>query len=121
MEPSSQCQASRWPSFCAELPWDGHLGETWLNLWSVVSCGDDFTDHCCGDCFGAEALEYARASGTADFVDAVVVWMNHLRWLEGRDFDAIEHGFLRRVFRDDPQLANRMAQRIYAAFPQLRH
>lgn len=102
------------PSFCAELPWEGHPGKTWLSYWFVVPSGDDFIDYCCGDCLGAEALEYARTSGTADFVDAVVVWMNHLRWLEGRD--AIEHGFLQRVFRDDPQLADRMA-----ALPQLRH
>ena len=109
------------PSFCAELPWEGRPGKTWLSYWFVFPSGDDFIDHCCGDCLGAEALQYARKADKPEFVDAVVLWMNHLRWLEARDFDAIEHGFLQRVFRDDPQLADRMAQRIYAVFPQLRH
>ena len=70
------------PSFCAELPWEGRPGKTWLSYWFVFPSGDDFIDHCCGDCLGAEALQYARKADKPEFVDAVVLWMNHLRWLE---------------------------------------
>jgi hypothetical protein len=71
-----------------------------------------------GELLAQDARDYARRSAQPDFVDLVLVWLS---WVTRGEFRPLEKAFIERVFRQDPQCADRITALIYSQYPDRRH
>jgi hypothetical protein len=117
-------QQAKLPSCCAVITDDSKPGAIWIDCWTATPSGDGLIDYACGSCHADEVLRYARETNQPNFVDCVITSLT-LDLYTRRGFieplENLERGFMDRIRRDDPAAFDRMAMRIIAQYPQLRH